>query len=67
MFKSFCGEYLVAKELFEELLAKEQTNRTLRESLAYCTVMTGDINTGIDIYESLIAENSEDGILRETI
>lgn len=59
--KALGGDFLYAKELFSELLAKESSNRTLKESLAYCTVMSGDLEAGINLYESLVMENPEDG------
>ena len=57
------GEYEKAMPLFSDLLDKDPQNRTIKESLAYVTVMSGDVRGGGELYEELAADFPEDGKL----
>ena len=57
------GEYEKAIPLFSSLLDQDPQNRTIKESLAYVTVMSGDVRGGKDLYEELAADFPKDAKL----
>lgn len=53
-----------AKEYFAKLFDAKSQSRVLKESLAYVTLLGGDVANGTKLYEELASENPFDGKLK---
>ncbi|MCQ2593853.1 MAG: hypothetical protein MJ196_01175 [Treponemataceae bacterium] len=57
------GKYGDALPVFDVLLKKDISNRSIKEALAYTTLMNGNLEEGCRLYEELSADNPADAKL----
>ncbi len=57
------GKYSDALPIFDTLLKKNESNRSVKEALAYTTLMNGNLEEGCKLYEELAADNPTDAKL----